>query len=126
MLGVGVGFDTRGAKTFVVKGPNLNKPPVLHVVSDSREGWTESVRRLLDSYFLKKPQQYFDYSQIREAGLPIKGFGGLTSGSSALKELHTEIRYILDREIGKPISVSAIVDIMNCIAKCVQAASEVF
>lgn len=95
------------------------------VIPDSREGWVESVKRLLDSYFRGRAPQSFNYDKIRPPGLPIKGFGGVSSGSGALKVLHEEIRRILDSEIGKPISVTAIVDIMNLIGKCVQAASAI-
>jgi ribonucleoside-triphosphate reductase len=63
--------------------------------------------------------QEFDYSKVRRAGMPIKGFGGVSSGPEPLKQLHESIRTVLDREIGKPLSVTAIVDIMNMIGRCV-------
>eukprot|EP01103_Thecamoeba_quadrilineata_P002911 TRINITY_DN12759_c0_g1_i1.p1 TRINITY_DN12759_c0_g1~~TRINITY_DN12759_c0_g1_i1.p1 ORF type:complete len:756 (+),score=104.70 TRINITY_DN12759_c0_g1_i1:91-2358(+) len=119
MLGVGVGFDTKGAGQVIVKGPNPNKPPETVVISDSREGWVESVKALLDSYFHRTSIQKFDYSQIRPAGLPIKGFGGLSSGPEFLQELHQSIAKTLEKEIGQPLSVTAIVDMMNLIGRCV-------
>lgn len=51
MLGVGVGFDTKGAGTFVIKGTRADKPTETFKIPDSREGWVESVRRLTDSFF---------------------------------------------------------------------------
>ena len=51
MLGVGVGFDTRGAGSLAVAGaapPRAAVPP--HVVADSREGWVESVAALIENY----------------------------------------------------------------------------
>lgn len=119
MLGVGVGFDTKGAGTVIIKGPNYSKPPVTNVIADSREGWVESVKVLLDSYFRGGPPQTFDYSLIRPAGVPIKGFGGVASGAGSLKQLHENICAVLDKEIGKPISITAIVDLMNYIGLCV-------
>ena len=50
MLGVGVGFDTKGAGTFKIKKPNANRRH-MYVIPDTREGWVESMRLLLGSYF---------------------------------------------------------------------------
>ncbi|KAL6050260.1 ribonucleoside-triphosphate reductase (thioredoxin) [Balamuthia mandrillaris] len=119
MLGVGVGFDTKGAGAIIIKGPRKEKTPEVTQIADSREGWVESLRLLLDSYFLGTSPQEFDYSLIRPAGAPIKGFGGYSSGPESLKRLHEDIREILDKEIGEPISATTIVDIMNLIGRCV-------
>jgi len=121
MVGVGVGFDTKGAEQFVVRGPKEDREKETYVIPDTREGWVESVRRLLDSYFLGITGVNFDYSKIRGAGEPIKGFGGVSSGHEPLKEVHNDIRNVLDKNIGEPISVTTIVDIMNLIGKCVVA-----
>lgn len=48
-----------------------------------------------------------------------KGFGGIASGPGPLMELHDIIRSTLDKLKGKPITVTAIVDIMNLIGRCV-------
>ena len=50
MLGVGVGFDTKGASTFSLKGPNSERNTEKYEIPDTREGWVDSVRILLDSY----------------------------------------------------------------------------
>jgi len=96
MLGVGVGFDTKGAGTTLVKGIGYGKPTELFKIPDSREGWVDSVRMLMDSYFLNRSPVEFDYSDIRPAGTPIKGFGGVASGAKSLMELHGAIRLILE------------------------------
>jgi hypothetical protein len=49
--GSGVGFDTKGAGSVVIKGPNMAKPVQTYVIPDSREGWVEALRLLLHSYF---------------------------------------------------------------------------
>ena len=121
MVGVGVGFDTKGAEQFVIRGPKEDREPELYVIPDTREGWVESVRRLLDSYFLGITPVIFDYKKIREEGAPIKGFGGVSSGYEPLQEIHQEIRNVLDKNVDEPISVTTIVDIMNLIGKCVVA-----
>ncbi|ELR24324.1 ribonucleosidetriphosphate reductase, adenosylcobalamin-dependent, putative [Acanthamoeba castellanii str. Neff] len=119
MLGVGVGFDTKGAGSMVVKGSRRDRTPELVKIPDSREGWVESVRLLLDSYFHGNPCPEFDYSLIRKAGEPIKGFGGVSSGPESLQQLHHTLREVLDKQVGEPISVTTIVDIMNLIGRCV-------
>jgi len=121
MVGVGVGFDTKGAEQFVIRGPKEDRETEIYNIPDTREGWVESVRRLLDSYFLGITPVDFDYTQIRAEGEPIKGFGGLSSGHKPLEEVHNAIRECLDKNIGSPISVTTIVDIMNLIGKCVVA-----
>jgi len=121
MLGVGVGFDTKGAETLILKGPSAARKTETFIVPDTREGWVESLRLLLDSYAYGTAPIEFDYSSIREAGVPIRGFGGESSGPQPLIDLHQQIREILGAEVGAPISITSIVDIMNLIGKCVVA-----
>ena len=121
MLGVGVGFDTKGAGEIVVKGVDKDRDVQTFEISDTREGWVESLRLLLENYFHGQSPIEFDYSKIRPAGLPIKGFGGVSSGPEPLKEVHQDIKKVLEKNSGEPITVTTIVDIMNLIGKCVVA-----
>jgi len=121
MLGVGVGFDTKGAGTFEVKGQNKEKSTVTYRVPDTREGWVESVGLLIDSFFTAGAPMEFDYSLVRPAGEIIKGFGGVASGPGPLEELHKNICIILEKNTNKLISITTIVDIQNFIGKCVVA-----
>src|SRR5271157_345278 len=45
MLGVGIGFDTNGAKKIVIREPDQEK--IIFPIPDSREGWVESLGLLL-------------------------------------------------------------------------------
>jgi ribonucleoside-triphosphate reductase len=121
MLGVGVGFDTKGAGEVMIKLPNPNRGIEEYVIPDTREGWVESLKVLLDAYFHGTSEVQFDYTKIRGAGEPIAGFGGVSSGHEPLKEIHIEIRKVLNINVGNPITVTTIVDIMNLIGKCVVA-----
>ena len=121
MLGVGVGFDTKGAGQIIVKGINKKKDEEIFEIPDTREGWVESLKLLLESYFQGSAPVEFDYSKIRAAGEPISGFGGVASGYEPLEEVHEAIRKVLDKNSGKPITITTIVDIMNLIGKCVVA-----
>ncbi|MFW9829810.1 MAG: ribonucleoside-triphosphate reductase, adenosylcobalamin-dependent [Promethearchaeota archaeon] len=119
MLGVGVGFDTKGAGKILIKKPKEDNFDFQ--IPDSREGWVESLRLALEAYFLGKQIPNYDFSLIRPAGEPIRGFGGIASGPGPLKEMLEDIRNVLEKRIGKPITSVDIVDIMNYIGKCVVA-----
>lgn len=119
MVGIGVGFDTLGAKTFVVKQPQWTEETL--VIDDSREGWVNSVHILLDGYILGKKVPNFDYSAIRGKGEPIRGFGGTSSGPDPLIELHNNLKDLLNPKIGEQIESVDIVDIENLIGRCVVA-----
>lgn len=123
MVGVGVGFDTKGAGKITIKYPkNFHKNERFKfIVPDSREGWVEALKYLLLSFFEGKPYPEFDFSLIRAKGLPIKGFGGVASGPEPLEYMLNAISNILMDKIGEPITSVDIVDIMNYIAKCVIA-----
>ena len=121
MLGVGVGFDTKGAGEIVVKGVDSSRDEQIYEIPDTREGWVESLKLLLESYFHGQAPMEFDYQKIRPAGAPISGFGGVSSGYEPLQEVHEAVRKVLDKNGGEPITVTTIVDIMNLIGKCVVA-----
>ncbi len=119
MLGVGVGFDTKGAGKFKINKPQEGNFD--YQIPDSREGWVEALKLVLEAYFLGKQVPIFDFSLIRPAGKPIRGFGGIASGPSPLKEMLEDIQNILEARVGQPITSVDIVDIMNYIGKCVVA-----
>ena len=121
MLGVGVGFDTKGADEIIVKGVDESRDETTYQIPDTREGWVESLKLLLESHFHGTAPIEFDYTKIRGAGEPISGFGGVSSGYEPLMEVHEEIIKVLDKNSGEPITVTTIVDIMNLIGKCVVA-----
>jgi adenosylcobalamin-dependent ribonucleoside-triphosphate reductase len=119
MLGIGVGFDTVGQeKDLSIYAPT--EPASVYEIPDTREGWVESVRLLLNS-FLRANQsiQEFNYDLIRPLGAPIKGFGGVASGPKPLIDLHTMIRKVIGSRAGEKLDSRAIVDIVNLIGTCV-------
>jgi adenosylcobalamin-dependent ribonucleoside-triphosphate reductase len=119
MLGIGVGFDTLGQdKQMSIYAPT--EPASIYEIPDTREGWVESVRLLVNS-FLRQNQsiQQFSYDLIRPLGAPIKGFGGVASGPAPLIDLHTRIRNVIGSRAGEALDSRAIVDIVNLIGTCV-------
>lgn len=121
MLGIGTGFDTRGAGGIIVKGLDKTAPETSYIIPDSREGWCESVKRLIIACVHGQPGINFDYSKIRPKGARIYGFGGVASGPEPLKILHTNIRNTFEANKNALISETTIVDIMNHIGVCVVA-----
>ena len=119
MLGVGVGFDVKGSGKIKIKGINKNREKEIYVIGDSREKWVESVQLLIESFFLHSQHIDFNYSKIRKEGEIISGFGGTSSGPEPLRILHEQLRSLLEKSTGNPISTTNIVDIMNIIGKCV-------
>ncbi len=118
MLGVGVGFDDKGAdKDFTIYAPEEGDT---YVIPDTREGWVESTSALIDAYLrpdTKAP--VFDYKEIRPAGEPIKTFGGTAAGPDPLIKLHTYIHKIFKGRAGEKLTRVDIADIGNLIGVCV-------
>jgi len=119
MLGIGVGFDTLGAGTLVVQKPEFTNENF--VIDDSREGWVQSVKVLLNGFLFGAKVPNFDYSAIRPYGALIRGFGGTSSGSGPLKELHDSLSELYTERTGKQITSVDIVDTENLIGRCVVA-----
>jgi len=118
MLGVGVGFDDKGAdKDFSIYSPTEGDT---YVIPDTREGWVESTASLINSYLkpdTKSP--VFDYSVIRPEGTPIKTFGGTAAGAEPLKKLHNYIIKMFSNRAGEKLTRVDIADIGNLIGVCV-------
>jgi len=145
MNGVGVGFSTNWRGT-------ASKPDKTDfdkfVIPDSREGWVTSLTKLMCAYidsprYGKNKFPIFDYSLIRDKGLPIKGFGGMSSGPDPLQKMHKRIEEYLDAfcngelvvpatektewteatlEVRKPYGHTRLIaDIFNSIGACVVA-----
>lgn len=119
MLGVGVGFDTLGQEKDMEIFTPIGES-ITYEIPDTREGWVESVRLLINTYLRANQQPIeFDYSFIRAAGEPIRGFGGTSSGPEPLIKLHNDIRNVIGNRTGEKIDSRAIVDIVNLIGTCV-------
>lgn len=121
MLGIGVGFDTNGQHQITVRTLPDDIGHFDFVIPDSREGWVDSVRLLLEAWLGEADMPRFDYSLIRPAGEPIKGFGGVAAGPEPLRRLHVKLGDLMTAQQGKAVTSRTITDIMNLIGKCVVA-----
>ena len=118
MLGVGVGFDDKGAdKDFQIYEPQGEET---YVVPDTREGWVKSLEILINSY-LRADQKntIFDYKEVRPSGTPIKTFGGTAAGHEPLERLHKHINKLFKGRSGEKVTRKDIADIGNMIGVCV-------
>lgn len=121
MNGVGVGLDVLGADRHRIKGTNGEIQQV--VVPDTREGWAEALRTLLDAHLDGGPLPVFDYSEIRPAGALIARFGGTASGPEVLEDLLNWIDKLMVDKIGLNLTATDIADIANKIGCCVVSGS---
>lgn len=121
MLGTGVGFTPERDDDLEVYEPtgNIQK----FIVPDTREGWCDSIKIKIDSWTNKNSSPVLmDYSLVRPEGLPIKGFGGLSSGPAPLQYLHEQIDKFMSMYLHGGDwydSVMLKADIVNAIGQCV-------
>lgn len=128
MLGSGVGYNIQRENVYQlpkvrrkVKVERKDVNDADFIVPDSREGWVELLKRVLEASFVTGEGFSFATHLIRPAGSPIKGFGGTASGSEDLVWGILEINKLLNSRSGKRLSSVNCLDIMNIIGKIVVA-----
>lgn len=105
MLGVGCGSDTKGAGKAKIILPKVTTEP--HIVPDTRDGWVELIRTILNSFVGRGSfPQIIDYSQVRGRGASLKTFGGTASGPKPLHDLVVNIVKLL-LPVGFDLSIEA-------------------
>lgn len=128
MLGGGVGFSVK--KEDVHELPKVKSNiSITHertkdsdfIIPDSRQGWVELLRKVLDSYFVTGKSFSYSTILIREAGELIKTFGGKASGYRILVDGINNITKVLDSREGKKLRSTDVLDICNIIGSIVVA-----
>lgn len=128
MLGGGVGLSVE--HRFASKLPKVKRGVnIVHkatkdadfIVPDSREGWNELIRRVLEAFF--ETGKSFSYSTvcIRGAGEVISGFGGTASGPQPLIGLVENLSKLLGAREGRSVRPLDAADIICAIADMVVA-----
>lgn len=128
MLGGGVGYSVRREHVHelprVKHGVNIkheNSKDADFIVPDSRKGWIELLRKVLESYFINGKSFTYSTVLVRPYGEPIKTFGGTASGPKILIDGIEKICTVFkSRENKKLRSVDAL-DICNLIGSIVVA-----
>jgi hypothetical protein len=98
LAGCGVGFSVQFH--HIEKLPAIKRPgkPRRFLIGDSVEGWADAVKMLCKAYFYGKSLPDFDFSDIREKGLPLITSGGKAPGPEPLKTLLHNIQMIFERK----------------------------
>ena len=121
LSGCGVGYSVQ--KHHIEKLPEIRIPKKTRrfLVGDSIEGWADSVKVLLKSYFgITTARPIFDFRDIRPKGAELITVGGKAPGPEPLKECLFQIQKVLDRkEDGSQLSPIEAHDIICHIADAV-------
>lgn len=128
MLGGGVGMSVEHRFTSklkkIKKGVKIQHKATKDadfIVPDSREGWCELTRRVLESYFVTGKSFTYSTVCIRGQGEIIAGFGGTASGPFPLIAMVEKICAILEGRAGLHIRPIDAADILCAIGEMVVA-----
>lgn len=128
MLGCGVGFSVQAKHIYElppvragVRITHIETADAAFIVPDSREGWTELLRRVLTAYFVTGKGFTYSTILIRPHGEPIAGFGGVASGPEPLIRGITNVCSILERRAGQKLTSIDVLDIANALGEIVVA-----
>lgn len=128
MLGGGVGMSVE--HRFVSKLNKIRRDvKIVHkntkdadfIVPDSREGWCELTRKLLESFFVTGKSFSYSTVCIRGHGEKISGFGGKASGPLPLISCVEKMSAVLEAREGKHIRPEDMADLLCCIGEMVVA-----
>lgn len=124
--GTGVGYSVQGH--HVESLPEILKPnggkdkSKRFLVGDSIEGWADSVKALIRSYFEGGTRLRFDFSDIRPKGSRLVTSGGKAPGPQPLKECLVKVEGILSsKENGDKLAPIEVHDIICHVADAVLA-----
>jgi len=122
--GTGVGFSVQGhhiEKLSEIRRPNAKRTR-RYLVGDSIEGWSDSIKVLMRSYFKGGSKIKFDFSDIRPKGSRLVTSGGKAPGPQPLKECLLKVEGVLcEKEDGDKLEPIEVHDIVCYIADAVLA-----
>ena len=128
MLGSGVGFNIQRHNVKYLANPyenveikRVDQNDADFIVPDSREGWVQLLKKVLEASFVTGKGFTFATHLIRSKGSPIKGFGGVASGPEDLVWGMMEINKLLNGKNGEYLTPTDCLDIMNIIGRIVVA-----
>jgi len=126
LSGCGVGYSVQ--QHHIKDLPTITKPfdkrSRRFVIGDSIEGWSDSIKVLIKSYFgtKKSSKVIFDYTCIRPKGARLVTSGGKAPGPQPLKECLMKVEGILEaKEDGAQLTSLEVHDIVCYIADAVLA-----
>lgn len=126
MLGGGVGMSVEHRYVSqlprVKKGVSVvlrNTKDADFIVPDSREGWCELTRRILEAYFVTGRSFSFSTVCVRGYGEAIYGFGGTASGPLPLQEFAATFSAVLAAREGKALRPIDAADLLTSVGALV-------
>jgi len=103
------------------EGPQyLNGTTPVFVCPDSREGWVEALRKVLDAAYQGR-SLVVDVSDIRPRGTPIRTFGGIACGPGPLADLLRSVWGVIRGARGRRLDTVEALDVTNFIGLCVKS-----
>ena len=81
-------------------------------IGDSAEAWAKSIGKLLAGKH-NTDTLILDLSNIRPAGIRLKGYGWISSGDTSIAKAYTSIAQIMNRKAGQLLSRMDILDVVN-------------
>ena len=122
--GTGVGYSVQ--QHHVEQLPEIHLPNSKrnrrYLISDSIEGWADSIKVLMKSYYYGGSHINFDFSDIRAKGSELVTSGGKAPGPQPLKECLVKIDGILQtKDNGDKLTTLEVHDIVCHIADAVLA-----
>lgn len=121
MLGCGVGYNIGREYVYQLPRPmhitatRQDTKDADFIVPDSREGWVELLRKVLEAHFVTGKSFTYSTVLVRGKGAVIGGFGGIASGPEELCWGMTEINKLLNLRAGNKVRSIDALDIMNII-----------
>lgn len=118
--GVGYSVQRRYVQSLpMVQGPTSKTRRFL--VGDSIEGWADSIKVLVRSYFEGKSDPVFDFRDIRKKGAKLITSGGKAPGPDPLRLCIDQLRAVLNGAIGRKLEPLEVHDMLCHIADAVLA-----
>jgi len=122
--GVGYSVQDRHISELPAKAmPKLKGEKIVRrkfLISDTIEGWADSVKVLMDHYFLGTYRPRFDYSDIRAKGVPLITAGGKAPGPEPLRTCLSKIMGLMDsKRVGERLTSTEVSDLCCFIADAV-------
>lgn len=120
LCGTGVGFSVESKYVEKLPSvPSIQRDEFTHIiVEDSKEGWCDAYRILLDSLYSGNLPSW-DVSLIRPAGAPLRTFGGRASGPEPLVSLFEYTVSKFRKAVGRKLTPLEAHDIMCKIGEVV-------
>lgn len=120
MNGTGVGYSVESKYTELLPevAEEFHESDTTIVVADSKLGWAKSLKELIGLLYAGQIPKW-DTSRVREAGSPLKTFGGRASGPEPLIDLFKMTTQIFKSAAGRKLTTLECHDIVCKIAEIV-------